>query len=206
MSTETATAVLLRVSYAKELLAKGIGEAAVRSALLNLLVEHTFHALTGTGFGVLHLKTEGDAVIAIGAFKEDAEESFVASAAECAYGDLWARKLRQLQQKKGLMESSLALRITLARGDVTWESQLRDMLGSTVTALFLTENNVKALLKSAGASVALLGEWDPAKINSLTIGDPVAVAHDKVPASMAVRTVKRIATAGAPALPAPSKT
>lgn len=197
-SDQGAVAIALDIvgssAYAKQLADKGIDESTTRFELLNLLLEHTLHTLSGTGFGVLPLKTEGDAVIAVGVHKKDTQQAFIECAAECAYGDGWKRRVNEFQKRKNWPEASMSLRITLARGDVEWKSQLRDILGSTVTALFVTESEVKQRLKDGAAAMALLGTWDLAGVSipKLSVGGSSAITHPKIGADVELRIISRV--------------
>lgn len=134
-------------------------EAAIRSALLEILQEVVFRSMRGAHFGTLPLKTAGDEVVAIGAVDEGHQMDLVNSAIECAAGGVWQQKLRDYQTSNGWPVENLGLRITLVKGDVKWAPQLRDMLGEDITALFTTADAVKAALKKYEANVALLGAW-----------------------------------------------
>jgi len=124
-------------------------EGAVRESLLVELERSLVESVRDNSFGILPLKTEGDAAVLVAALSSELptaiEELLKRLWTFCR--NEWPKKVEALAAEKGwgpaISESALSLRVLLGRGDVDYKSQLGDILGSGATSLFVNEAELK---------------------------------------------------------------
>jgi hypothetical protein len=152
--------------FCSALEAAGIGdEGQVREALLLELTSVVLRLVRDDAFGLLPLKTEGDALVAVVALTGEHKEETAPIArllervAELVSKD-WPDAMRTLAETKSWNQLDQALhpglRITISRGDVEHRPQLNDILGKAVTGMFVHEAVLKEWPENTG--VVVLGE------------------------------------------------
>jgi HD superfamily phosphohydrolase len=158
---------------------RAVSEADSRLALLSALQEHLIKKLNGSKYGLLPLKTEGDAALCIALYDNGGEADFMRDLREVVFGDRWESEVRDLCTSRAWPTEDLPaprLRVGACKESVRWMEELWDVLGAGVTAMFVTEGEVKRLAGN-DAAIAWLGSWDEGTVP----GERIKLKHEKIP-------------------------
>lgn len=138
-----------------------VDESDVRLLMLQTLQRYVLLNLGNADTAFLPLKTAGDAVLCVAACSPSKLNSLVATVRDVVFGEGWKASIEDAMRKAGwrinVGETPL-LRVTVARGEVKWQEELHDLLGRSVTAMFVLESKLKGI-GGTGPMVAWLGDW-----------------------------------------------
>lgn len=154
-----------------------VKESDVRLLLLGVLEGFLMERVAGPTHGLLPLKTEGDAVVAIAIAEQPAVRQLCDDLRRCVFEPTLETAIKERLNREGWKSDSTelpGLRVFAARGDVEWREELHDVLGRDVTAMFVLEDELKAKVHGK-PMVAWLGEWD-----GDVEGNPEELTHSKV--------------------------
>jgi HD superfamily phosphohydrolase len=153
------------VSKVKE---SGVEEADARLLMLQTLQSYVLTNIASADAAFLPLKTAGDAVLCVCACSPQKLKGLVLPVRELVNGTGWRAAIEDAMKTAGWKLSEIKtpmLRVTVARGDVKWQEELHDLLGTSVTAMFVLESDLKSV-GGDGPMIAWLGDWSDEVIGS----------------------------------------